>query len=234
MHPFNISPTLSTLIQPLSPLCLTLPLSLCVFLSQCQWQGLLHEQTASMLCANFSQLWGCGEQLFISGKQTRPITSSGGWCGQGGQRTGGDQQVFFPLLLLFQSQSHPKHLCARTHAHTHTPTQACWDTHAGYLVPPLLQSNKLWSFVMCALTNIPTQMPEGNDAGSVKIPLSLFPLFFPSLATIAIWEAADLYDIFAEENSKSVSFHSCSVIHLPKIGTPSLKIIDMYLCSGWL
>lgn len=120
------------------------------------------------------------------------------------------------------------------HAHMHTPTQACWDTHAGYLVPPLLQSNKLWSFVMCALTNIPTQMPEGNDAGSVKIPLSLFPLFFPSLATIAIWEAADLCDIFAEENSKSVSFHSCSVIHLPKIGTPSLKIIDMYLCSGWL
>ncbi|TKS81286.1 hypothetical protein D9C73_015391 [Collichthys lucidus] len=35
-------------------------------------------------CANFSQLWGCGEQPFISGKQTRPITSSGGWCGQRG------------------------------------------------------------------------------------------------------------------------------------------------------
>lgn len=119
MHPFNISPTLSTLIQPLSPLCLTLPLSLCVFLSQCQWQGLLHEQTASMLCANFSQLWGCGEQLFISGKQTRPITSSGGWCGQGGQRTGGDQQVFFPSSF-YSKVRVIQSICV--HAHMHTPT----------------------------------------------------------------------------------------------------------------
>lgn len=31
-----------------------------LFPSQCKWQSLLHEQTASMLGANFSQLWGCG------------------------------------------------------------------------------------------------------------------------------------------------------------------------------
>lgn len=130
MHPFNISPTLSTLIQPLSPLCLTLPLSLCVFLSQCQWQGLLHEQTASMLCANFSQLWGCGEQLFISGKQTRPITSSGGWCGQGGQRTGGDQQVFFPPPpSIPKSESSKASVCTHTCTHPHTHTGMLTHTH---------------------------------------------------------------------------------------------------------
>lgn len=46
----------------------------------------------------------------------------------------------------------------------------------------------------------------------------------------------DLYDKFAEENSvfvsKSVSFHLCSVIHLPEIGSPSQKMIEMYLRSG--
>jgi len=52
-----------------------------------------------MLCANFSQLWGCGEQLFISRKQTRPITSSGGWCGQLGQGMGGNRQVFSILSI---------------------------------------------------------------------------------------------------------------------------------------
>lgn len=118
--PLNISPTFSTLIQALSPFPLSHPLSF----SQCQWQGLLHEQTASALGANFSQLWGCGEQPFISGKQTRPITSSGGWCGQGGRGTGGDRQVF-TLLLLFQSQSHPN---IRAHAHAQTPIGA--HTHS--------------------------------------------------------------------------------------------------------
>lgn len=87
--------------------------------------------------------------------------------------------------------------------------------------------------------NIPHHIPKGSVAGSIRIPLAfLFLSIFSLLGNN--WNMsrsrADLYDIFAEENSafvsKSVSFHSCSVIHLPEIGSPSQKMIEMYLRSG--
>lgn len=154
--------------------------SLSVSLSQCQWQGLLHEQTASVLGANFSQLWGCGEQPFISGKQTRPITSSGGWCGQGGRGTGGDQQVFF---FFFPSPSIPK-----SESSKYPCTYTC--TRAGYegLGP---QSKEWCQFSNYVLINIPHHLPKGSVSSSVGEPLLflLLKAFFPSLATIGIWVA---------------------------------------------
>lgn len=124
--PFNISPHHRAPFHP----SLSLALTLCLPLPQkqkrvkeCQWQGLLHEQNASMLGANLSQLWGCGEQPFISRKQTRPITSSGGWCGQGGRGMGGDKHFFLLFCFVFlTSQRHPM-IC------THTNTQKNIGTH---------------------------------------------------------------------------------------------------------
>lgn len=181
-----------------------------------------------MLCANFSQLWGCGEQLFISGKQTRPITSSGGWCGQGGQRTGGDQQVFF-LLLLFQRQSHPKHLCAHTCTHPHRHAHISAHTQENSYLFFSLQN---CDYLGCL--HWVTYLP--NCFGVVMLVVCLyFPCSLPFLGNNCNMRSCwPVWDICRRKLSKSVCFHSCSGIHLPKIATPSPKIIDMYLCSGWL
>lgn len=64
-----------------------------------------------------------------------------------------------------------------------------------------------------------------SDAGSILITRSLLSFL------VYTWSHADLHVIFSDENSlfsKSVSFHSYSVTHLPEIGSPAQKMIEIY------
>lgn len=77
--------------------------------------------------------------------------------------------------------------------------------------------------------NIPYYVPMDSDAGSILITRSL--LSFLVYTWNMICSHADLHVIFSDENSlfsKSVSFHSYSVTHLPEIGSPAQKMIEIY------
>lgn len=81
--------------------------------------------------------------------------------------------------------------------------------------------------------NIPHHIPKGSVAGSIRI--HLYFLFLSILSLLGNkWNMSrsrdNLFDIFVEEN---YLFQNLSpFIHRPEIGSPSQKMIEMYLRSG--
>lgn len=106
--------------NPTPPLCLSFFLSISLRVSDrsCYTSRLLE-----VLGTNLSQLRGCGEQSFITWKQTRPMASS---RGLGGWGAGGRQAGFPPLLQergwgggSHQTHTIHVHVCICTDTHTH-------------------------------------------------------------------------------------------------------------------